>query len=84
DNIELLKNSQSMVIYLKTDVKQQLFRLKKDKKRPLLQVSDRKQKLIDMAFIRNPLYQSVATRTIKTGNQSAHKMAGILIKKYFK
>ena len=82
DNIKLLKDSQSEIIYLRTDVKQQLYRLRKDKKRPLLQTSDRKQKLIKMANIRNPLYESLATKVVKTGHQSAHKMATIIIKHY--
>lgn len=82
ENIELLKKTQSEIIYLRTDVKQQLYRLRKDKKRPLLQTSDRKQKLIKMSEIRNPLYESLATKVVKTGHQSAHKMATIIIKHY--
>jgi shikimate kinase len=82
ENLELIKQSHSVVIYLRTDVKQQLYRLRKDKKRPLLQGSDRKTKLINMANIRNPLYESIATKIVKTGHQSAHKMAMIIIKHY--
>ena len=81
-NISMLKNSQSHVIYLKTDVKQQLYRLRKDKKRPLLQFADRKQRLIKMAELRNPLYESLATITVKTGHQSPYKMATTIIKYY--
>ena len=83
ENRKLLKDSQCMIIYLKTDVKQQLYRLRKDKKRPLLQVYNRKQLLNDMAIIRNPLYESLATFNIKTGFQSAHKMASIIMKRCF-
>jgi shikimate kinase len=82
ENIELIKKSNSTVIYLRTDVKQQLYRLRKDKKRPLLQTDDRKQKLIELASARNPLYNSIATKVVKTGHQSAHKMATIIIKHY--
>jgi len=83
ENINILKNSGSLIIYLKTHVKQQLYRLRKDKKRPLLQGKNRKQKLTDMAKIRNPLYESLATIVVKTGHQSAHKMATIILRKYF-
>jgi shikimate kinase len=83
ENVHLLSNSNCMIIYLKTDVNQQLYRLRKDKKRPLLQVNNRKQKLMDMALIRNPLYESVATVVVKTGFQSPHKMASLIIKRYF-
>ena len=82
NNIGLLNRSQSEIIYLRTDVKQQLYRLRKDKKRPLLQTSDRKQRLTEMAKIRNPLYESLATKIVKTGHQSAHKMATRIIKHY--
>ena len=81
-NIELLKESGATIIYLRTDVKQQLYRLRKDKKRPLLQCNDRKQRLIDMAAIRNPLYESIASVVVKTGHQSAYKMAMTIIKHY--
>ncbi len=82
-NCQIIKQSRGIVIYLKTDVKQQLYRLRKDKKRPLLQFSDRKQRLQTMAEIRNPLYQSIAIITVKTGHQSPHKMATTIIKHYF-
>ncbi len=82
ENTALLKKSPSEIIYLRTDVKQQLYRLRKDKKRPLLQCNDRKKRLTEMASIRNPLYESLATKVVKTGHQSAHKMATIIIKHY--
>lgn len=82
ENIQLIKQSNSTVIYLRTDIKQQLYRLRKDKKRPLLQTSDRKQKLVNLAATRNPLYESIATKVVKTGHQSAYKMATIIMKHY--
>lgn len=81
-NCKILKNSNATIIYLKTDVKQQLYRLRKDKKRPLLQADNRKQKLFEMAEVRNPLYESLSTKTVKTGHQSAYKMATTIIKHY--
>ena len=82
ENIHLIKKSNATIIYLKTDIKQQLYRLRKDKKRPLLQNDDRKQKLMDLASARNPLYHSLATKVVKTGHQSPYKMATIIIKHY--
>lgn len=82
ENIALLKASGATIIYLRTDVKQQLYRLRKDKKRPLLQSNNRKKILMDMALIRNPLYASIATIVVKTGHQSAYKMAMTIIKHY--
>jgi len=82
ENCELIKNANATVIYLRTQIRQQLYRLRKDKKRPLLQAENRKQRLTDMAEIRNPIYESLATITVKTGHQSAHKMATIIIRNY--
>jgi shikimate kinase len=81
-NIQLLKDSKATIIYLRTSVKQHLNRLRKDKQRPLLQSSNRKHKLIEMAKLRNPLYESIATQVVQTGHQSAYKMATIIIKNY--
>ena len=81
-NIQMLKQAKAVIIYLKTDIKQQLYRLRKDKKRPLLQTNDRKQKLKKLANDRNHLYESIATKIVKTGHQSAHKMATIIMKHY--
>ena len=82
ENIQLLKDSKATIIYLRTSVKQQLNRLRKDKQRPLLQSSNRKKKLILMAKQRNPKYESIATQVFQTGHQSAYKMASIIIKNY--
>ena len=84
ENLALILQSGSVVIYLKTDINQQLLRLRKDKKRPLLQGSDRRKKLKALAKARNPLYDSIATVKVKTGHQSAYRMASIIMKHYLK
>lgn len=82
ENLRQIQESKSCVIYLKTSVRQQLKRLKRDKQRPLLQSDDRKQKLQDLAKSRNHLYESIASKTIKTGHQSAYKMASVILRNY--
>jgi shikimate kinase len=82
ENIQLLKNSKATIIYLRTSIKQQLNRLRKDKQRPLLQTPNKKQKLTQIAKQRNPIYDSIATQVVQTGHQSAYKMATIIIKSY--
>ncbi len=59
ENRALLGRS-GLVVYLRTSVKQQLKRLRRDRSRPLLQTPDREQKLEELAECRNPLYESVA------------------------
>lgn len=48
------------VVWLQTDVDQQLQRLARDRQRPLLQAADRHERLQAMARSRDPLYAQVA------------------------
>lgn len=75
ENRLLLRNSGAMVVYLKTEVKEQLRRLKRDKKRPLLRGLGKKQRLKNLARIRNPLYAEAADLTILSGPTPSHHMA---------
>jgi shikimate kinase len=67
-----LLSSRGTVVYLKTSVSNQLRRLSQDKNRPLLQTSDREQRLNELALERNALYASLADLTFVTGEQSVH------------
>lgn len=58
-NRELLR-ARGFVVWLQTDVEQQLQRLARDRQRPLLQAGDRRQRLEAMAMARDPLYREVA------------------------
>jgi len=58
------------VVYLETPVQQQLDRLCLDKKRPLLQTPDRREKLEALALQRNPLYFGLADLTIPSTSRS--------------
>lgn len=68
-NRAILQND-GTVVYLQASVETQLKRTLHDKNRPLLEMGDRRAKLISMAKIRNPLYEEVADITIKTDSQS--------------
>lgn len=48
------------VVWLQASVPQQLERLERDHRRPLLAVPDREQRLAGMALIREPLYRDIA------------------------
>ncbi len=78
-NRKLLQNSTDCVVYLKTEVKHQLQRLKKDRQRPLLQGGGRRERLLNMARERNPLYESVADLTFTSGRISSQKMAAKVV-----
>jgi shikimate kinase len=74
-NRDLLKQSAGLVIYLKTEVKHQLKRLRRDKQRPLLQGEGRRERLLNLARIRNPLYEQVADVSFPSGRTSSYGMA---------
>ncbi len=68
-NRQLLR-THGFVVYLKTSTGNQLKRLSQDKSRPLLQAKDRRQRLRELASVRNPLYDSTADLVFSTGSQS--------------
>lgn len=54
------------VLYLPVTVDQQLSRLARDRKRPLLQAPDRRERLTAMASLRTPLYEQTADIRLDT------------------
>jgi len=63
--------SAGTVIYLSTDVQEQLKRTGKSRHRPLLETPDRESRLTEMAKIREPLYEEVATLTVHSQGRKA-------------
>jgi shikimate kinase len=64
-----------LVIWLQTSVDQQLRRLERDQRRPLLQAPDRRQRLDKLAEARNPLYGACAHLVVRSANISPAQMA---------
>ena len=58
-NRDLMRSS-GFVVYLPATPAQQLTRLKRDRKRPLLATADRATRLQELAAVRDPLYREVA------------------------
>jgi shikimate kinase len=77
ENRALLR-SRGFVVYLKTSIEKQLNRLSQDKSRPLLQAQDRTQRLLELAHIRNPLYDATADLVYSTKNSSVYASAKTL------
>ncbi len=74
-NRKLLR-ARGFVVWLDTDVDTQLNRLHADRQRPLLQGPDRREKLLGMADLRNPLYaQTADLRIAACGLGSSLSMA---------
>ena len=77
ENRKILR-SRGFVVYLRTSVDSQLKRLSQDKSRPLLQADDRRQRLLDLARVRNPLYDATADLIFDTRNSSVYASAKAL------
>lgn len=73
-------NSAGFIVFLDTSIHQQMHRLKKDKKRPLLQTDDPKSKLEELLKQRKPIYQELADFTIKTDHKYAKSILNEIIK----
>jgi shikimate kinase len=77
ENRALLR-SRGFVVYLKTSIEKQLKRLSQDKSRPLLQAEDRAQRLLDLARVRNPLYDATADLVFSSRSSSVYASAKTL------
>lgn len=62
--------TRGFVVWLQTDVAQQLHRLERDRHRPLLQSADRRERLETMARMRDPLYASIADLVVPSHSQT--------------
>ena len=58
------------VVFLDTTIEQQLERTRRSRHRPLLAGADRREKLEELAKVRDPLYRSIAAITIQTDGRA--------------
>lgn len=75
DENRALLNSRGTTVWLKTSVQQQLRRLARDRRRPLLQTPDRRARLEAMALVRDPLYAECADIIVPSANITPQAMA---------
>jgi shikimate kinase len=71
--------SSGFIIFLDTTVNQQLHRLRRDKKRPLLQTDNPRRRLEALFDERRPIYLQIADLAVKTDRKSARKLASEII-----
>lgn len=69
ENRQHLSN-RGLVVYLKASVEDLLLRTSRDKRRPLLQNTDRRKVLSEILGVRGPLYEGIADLIITTGRES--------------
>lgn len=78
ENRALMKQF-ATVVYLKAPVSQQLHRTRHDKKRPLLQTANPKEKLEELMATRAPLYEEAADITINTQSSNVRSITKKII-----
>ncbi len=70
-----IMQSSGHVCYLTASIEQLVERTARDKKRPLLQVENPRQKIIDLLALRDPLYREAADFIINTDRRSPKLVA---------
>ena len=78
ENQSLLKR-RGYIVFLDTSLNQQMHRLRRDKKRPLLQTDDPRERLETLSRERRPIYLDLADLVVKTDKRMARRLAGDII-----
>lgn len=78
ENQQLLKQK-GYIVFLDTSVNQQMRRLARDKKRPLLQTENPRERLEALFAERHPIYLDLADLAIKTDKRVARRLAADII-----
>ena len=63
--------ARGFVVFLETTIEEQLARLTRDRKRPLLAAPDRRARLEQLAAVRTPLYRELADLTVPAGHDGS-------------
>ena len=79
ENRRMMKDS-GYVFYLTASTEQLVERTSRDKKRPLLQVENPRQKIIDLLEMRDPLYRESADFIINTDKRSPKMVAQEIVR----
>jgi len=77
-NQQLLKQK-GYIVFLDTTVNQQMQRLQRDKKRPLLQTENPRERLDSLLLERRPIYLDLADLAVKTDKRMARRLAADII-----
>ena len=78
ENQQLLKQK-GFIVFLDTSVNQQMQRLARDKKRPLLQTENPRARLEALLKERRPIYLDLADLAVKTDKRVARRLAADII-----
>ncbi len=73
-------SSRGVVVYLHASISQQLQRTSRDKSRPLLQTSDRREKILALMEFREPFYREIADIVIDADKGNPKSIAAKIVK----
>lgn len=76
---QALLRAKGYIIFLDTTVSQQIQRLRRDKKRPLLQTDNPRERLEALLNARRPIYLDLADLAVKTDRKQARRLASEII-----
>jgi shikimate kinase len=71
----VLLGERGFVVWLQASIEQQLQRLVRDRKRPLLDAPDRRERLEQLARVRDPLYRGLADLKVDAADESCQHAA---------
>jgi shikimate kinase len=77
-NRELLRDA-GVCVYLRSKPDELFRRLRRDTKRPLLQVADPLARLRELYAVRDPLYRKASHYVIETGRPSVHSLVNMVL-----
>jgi shikimate kinase len=78
ENQQMLKQK-GFIVFLDTSINQQMQRLRRDKKRPLLQTENPRERLESLLAERRPIYLDLADLAVKTDRRMARRLAADII-----
>lgn len=78
ENQQILKQK-GFIVFLDTSINQQMQRLRRDKKRPLLQTENPRERLESLLAERRPIYLDLADLAVKTDRRMARRLAADII-----
>jgi shikimate kinase len=78
ENQQMLKQK-GFIVFLDTSINQQMQRLRRDKKRPLLQTENPRERLESLLAERRPIYLNLADLAVKTDRRMARRLAADII-----
>lgn len=80
ENRRILRE-RGLVVYLSASIETQLKRTRNNRSRPLLQTDNLRQRLLELAQVRGPLYEEVSSIRVEANNRNSASLVEDIIQK---